>query len=101
MRKITLALCLLVLTCATGAAFAQEVDEVDPSFLANAHSKSFHPTPHDLTNGMAHSRFGIHGIPSPTSTASFLPMESISTAIRTATGIPTQSEIRRRWAAPR
>jgi hypothetical protein len=44
MRKSTLALCLLVLTCATGAAFAQEVDEVDPSFLANAHSKSF--TPH-------------------------------------------------------
>jgi hypothetical protein len=64
MRKLTLALCLLVLTCATGAAFAQEVDQVDPSFLANAHSKSFHPAPHDLTNGMAHSRFGINDIDS-------------------------------------
>jgi hypothetical protein len=64
MRKITLSLCLLVLPCTIGAAFAQEVDEVDASFLANAHSKSFHPTPHDLTNGMAHSRFGIHGIDS-------------------------------------
>jgi hypothetical protein len=62
--RITLALYLLVLACATGAALAQEVDEVDPAFLANAHSRSFHATPHDLTNGMAHSRFGIHGIDS-------------------------------------
>jgi hypothetical protein len=64
MRKITLALCLLVLPCTIGAAFAQEVDQVDPSFMANAHSKHFHATPHDLTNGNAHSRFGINGIDS-------------------------------------
>lgn len=62
--RITLALSLLVLTCSTGAAFSQEVDQVDPSFLSNAQSKAFHPKPHDLTNGMAHSRFGIHGIDS-------------------------------------
>jgi hypothetical protein len=37
---------------------------VDPSFLANASSKAFHPKPHDLTNGQAHSRFGINGIDS-------------------------------------
>jgi len=55
---------LLMLTCAAGVGFAQEVDMVDPSFLANATSKAFHPTPHDLTNGQAHSRFGIHGIDS-------------------------------------
>ncbi len=64
MRKITVVLCLLVLPCTIGAAFAQEVDQVDPSFMANAHSKHFHATPHDLTNGNAHSRFGIHGIDS-------------------------------------
>jgi hypothetical protein len=54
----------LVLSCCTGVGFAQEIDMVDPSFLANAHSKAFHPTPHDLTNGNAHSRFGIFGIDS-------------------------------------
>ena len=37
---------------------------VDPSFLANATVRSFHPKPHDLTNGQAHSRFGIFGIDS-------------------------------------
>jgi hypothetical protein len=47
-----------------GAGLAQEVDMVDPSFLANASSKAFHPQPHDLTNGQAHSRFGIYGIDS-------------------------------------
>ena len=36
----------------------------DPSVLANAHSIPFHPAPHDLTNGKAHSRFGIFGIDS-------------------------------------
>jgi hypothetical protein len=55
---------LLILTCGAGAGFAQEVDMVDPSFLANASSKAFHPQPHDLTNGQAHSRFGINGIDS-------------------------------------
>jgi hypothetical protein len=36
----------------------------DPSVLANAHSIPFHPAPHDLTNGNAHSRFGIFDIDS-------------------------------------
>lgn len=44
--------------------FAQDIDMVDPSVLANAGSLAFHPTPHDLTNGQAHSRFGIFGIDS-------------------------------------
>jgi hypothetical protein len=37
---------------------------VDPSILANAHGLAFHPVPHDLTNGKAHSRFGIFGVDS-------------------------------------
>ena len=37
---------------------------VDPSALAGASSIPFHPDPHDLTNGQAHSRFGIFGIDS-------------------------------------
>jgi hypothetical protein len=37
---------------------------VDRSVLANFKSKVFHPAPHDLTNGQAHSRFGISGIDS-------------------------------------
>jgi hypothetical protein len=37
---------------------------VDPSSLAKANSKAFHPKPHDLTNGQGHSRFGIFGIDS-------------------------------------
>ena len=64
MRLRIFTLSLLLLTCGAGVGFAQEVDMVDPSFLANASSKPFHPTPHDLTNGQAHSRFGIHGIDS-------------------------------------
>lgn len=36
----------------------------DSSVLAKAHSIPFHPVPHDLTNGNAHSRFGIFGIDS-------------------------------------
>jgi hypothetical protein len=64
MRHTIFILCLLLLTCGASAGFAQEVDMVDPSFLANATAKSFHPKPHDLTNGQAHSRFGIHGIDS-------------------------------------
>src|SRR6516225_12417099 len=43
---------------------AQEIDMADPSFLANASSMVFHANPHDLTNGQAHSRFGIFGIDS-------------------------------------
>src|SRR5579859_6988168 len=45
--------------------FAQAPDMlVDASVLANACNLVFHPTPHDLTNGQAHSRFGIFGIDS-------------------------------------
>jgi len=64
MRLKTFTLCLLLLTFGVGVGFAQEVDMVDPSFLANASSMSFHATPHDLTNGQGHSRFGINGIDS-------------------------------------
>lgn len=64
MRNTIFALCLLLLTCGASAGLAQEVDMVDPSFLANATARSFHPKPHDLTNGQAHSRFGIFGIDS-------------------------------------
>lgn len=46
------------------AAFAQPPDLVDDSALANTGSIPFHPDPHDLTNGQAHSRFGIFGIDS-------------------------------------
>jgi hypothetical protein len=51
----------VALFCATS--FAQ-TGLVSPSVLKNAHSKVFHPKPHDLTNGQAHSRFGIYGIDS-------------------------------------
>src|SRR5690348_14317499 len=64
MRHTIFVLCLLLLTCGASAGLAQEVDMVDPSLLANATARSFHPKPHDLTNGQAHSRFGIFGIDS-------------------------------------
>jgi hypothetical protein len=58
----------LALACAISMAslgFAQEPDMlVDASALVNSHSIPFHPAPHDLTNGQAHSRFGIFGIDS-------------------------------------
>src|SRR5215472_10332935 len=43
---------------------AQVPDLVDDSALANTGSIAFHAAPHDLTNGQAHSRFGIFGIDS-------------------------------------
>jgi hypothetical protein len=64
MRLTTFRLCLILTGCAAGVGFAQDIDMVDPSFLANASSKAFNPKPHDLTNGQAHSRFGIFGIDS-------------------------------------
>jgi hypothetical protein len=64
MRTVTLCLVLLFAGITTGIGFAQEVDMVDPSALAGASSIPFHPAPHDLTNGQAHSRFGIFGIDS-------------------------------------
>jgi hypothetical protein len=65
-RFTSFALCLL-LSGTAGLASAQTVSsvgEVDASILATASAKSFHPTPHDLTNGQAHHRFGIAGIDS-------------------------------------
>jgi hypothetical protein len=64
MRLTNLSLSLVLTACATAVGFAQEIDMVDPSSLASATSKAFHPKPHDLTNGQAHSRFGIFGIDS-------------------------------------
>jgi hypothetical protein len=64
MRLKILGAALVFMGCVASTGFAQEVDMVDPSFLVNASSKAFHPKPHDLTNGQAHSRFGIHGIDS-------------------------------------
>ena len=64
MRTATLCFVLLFTGITTGIGFAQEVDMVDPTSLASASSIPFHPTPHDLTNGQAHSRFGIFGIDS-------------------------------------
>jgi hypothetical protein len=64
MRFNTLGLFLVLTGCAACVGFAQNLDMVDPSFLTNASSKAFHPKPHDLTNGQAHSRFGIFGIDS-------------------------------------
>ena len=64
MRLSTYFLSLMLAASAAVVGFAQELDMADPAFLANAHSIVFHPTPHDLTNGQAHSRFGIFGIDS-------------------------------------
>ena len=62
--KMRLTTYTVSLFLAASLCFAQELDMADPNFLANASSKVFHPTPHDLTNGQAHSRFGIFGIDS-------------------------------------
>jgi len=64
MRLTTFVLSLMFAFCAVLTGFAQiDADNItDPNFLANASSKVFHPTPHDLTNGQAHSRFGIFGV---------------------------------------
>jgi hypothetical protein len=53
-----------LLICFAPITFAQNIGLADPSFLANASSKSFHPKPHDLTNGKGHSRHGVFGIDS-------------------------------------
>src|SRR5215471_6975058 len=64
MRPVTAALTIGVALCAVSVGFAQAPDMVDDSVLAGAGSIPFHPDPHDLTNGQAHSRFGIFGIDS-------------------------------------
>src|ERR1700746_990949 len=51
--------------CLVPAGFAQDdPDLVDDTILASATSLTGQETPHDLTNGQAHSRFGIFGIDS-------------------------------------
>jgi hypothetical protein len=65
--SLKLTLLALFLLAASTVVLAQQAappDLVDSSALAGATVKTFHPTPHDLTNGMAHSRKGISGIDS-------------------------------------
>ena len=57
-----LSLAFAVSTAMTG--LGQIPDMVDDSALAASGVLPFHATPHDLTNGQAHSRFGIFGIDS-------------------------------------
>jgi hypothetical protein len=47
MRLTKLSLSLVLTACAAAVGFAQEIDMVDPSSLAGATSKAFHPKPHD------------------------------------------------------
>jgi hypothetical protein len=64
MRSKTAGFALVMITSMAPLGFAQEPDVVDDSVLANATSRRVQVTPHDLTNGQAHSRFGIFGIDS-------------------------------------
>jgi hypothetical protein len=64
MRLRTVGLALALTASLATLAFAQDPDIVDDSVLASATGKSVHVTPHDLTNGQAHARFGISGIDS-------------------------------------
>lgn len=65
MSKSASVLALLCAATFAAATFAQTPALItDPSVLANARRLTFHPQPHDLTNGQAHSRFGIFGIDS-------------------------------------
>ena len=66
MRTMTFALSLIFAICTSFAAFAQtDPDNItDANFLASSTSKTFHPTPHDVTNGQGHSRFGSFGVDS-------------------------------------
>jgi hypothetical protein len=62
MRKLTL---LLTFAGSAAMTFGQPIPGlVSASALSNARSLSFHATPHDLTNGQGHARFGIAGIDS-------------------------------------
>src|SRR6516162_311148 len=60
MRKLTLFFAFVLST--TMAGWGQIPEMVNDSALAGASSLAFHATPHDLTNGQGHSRFGIFGI---------------------------------------
>lgn len=65
-RFLKFPLLALFLLVASAAVLAQQAasDLVDDSALAGATVRTLHATPHDLTNGKAHSRFGIFGIDS-------------------------------------
>jgi hypothetical protein len=64
MKSISAGFTLLTAGCMVSIGLGQAPDMVDASVLAGANSKTFHATPHDLTNGQGHSRFGINGIDS-------------------------------------
>ena len=62
MRFTTLAAVVLFTGCAAGATPAQEPDMVKRSVIKNAHRIHLAKTPHDLSNGQAHARFGLSGV---------------------------------------
>lgn len=62
MRLTTLGAVVLLTGCAAGSSLAQVPGMVKRSFLKKAHTIHVAKTPHDLTNGQAHARFGIAGI---------------------------------------
>jgi hypothetical protein len=64
MRSKTIGVAVVMIVSLAAHGFAQDVDIVDDSALATVTNRTFHATPHDLTNGKAHSRFGIFGIDS-------------------------------------
>jgi hypothetical protein len=64
MRSTAVAVVLAFITSMAPRGFAQAPDIVDDAVLASATSRTVKVTPHDLTNGQAHSRFGIFGIDS-------------------------------------
>lgn len=62
MRLTFVALAIVAFAAQQG--FVQDSDIVDDSALAGSSGKNVQVTPHDLTNGQAHARFGISGIDS-------------------------------------
>jgi hypothetical protein len=60
---------LLMLTCAAGVGFAQDVDRVDPSFLSNASSKALithlQRRPHDVRPFASRGRIRPHDCTEP------------------------------------
>src|SRR6516162_8163124 len=64
MHSKTVGLALAFTAFLAPRALAQAPDIVDDSVLASATSRNVRVTPHDLTNGQAHARFGIFGIDS-------------------------------------
>ena len=62
MRINLLPASVLIVLSLTAYGFAQVPGKADRSVLAHARNLHFHQTPHDITNGRAHARFGITGI---------------------------------------